>query len=125
MHSTAATCPSELLAKVRGLYGDRLQSLGREVRTLRDPKAERDETLLLGQLHEIKSAMAACKEPRWCTLIAACGESIAVCGLHRREGAADVTELMLFDPCARPVSVSSCRHCRSFVTSDLYSLSTG
>src|SRR5688500_8978996 len=54
--TSATTGPAELLSKVRGLYGDRLQSMGREVRTLRDPKAERDETLLLGQLHELRSA---------------------------------------------------------------------
>jgi hypothetical protein len=120
----AATGPAELLSKVRGLYGDRLQSVGREVRTLRDPAAEREETLLLGQLHELRAAAAACAQSKWCVVLGCCGESVAVCGVQKPlsdDGVAalDATsgaigsaaaastspvELLLFDPCARPVS---------------------
>jgi hypothetical protein len=109
---------------VRGLYGDRLQSVGREVRTLRDPKAEREETLLLGQLHELRAAAAACAQSKWCVVLDCCGESVAVCGVQKplddadtaaadgESGTADSAaaataapvELLLFDPCARPVS---------------------
>jgi hypothetical protein len=109
---------------VRGLYGDRLQSVGREVRTLRDPKAEREETLLLGQLHELRAAAAACAQSKWCVVLGCCGESVVVCGVQKPFDEADIAavdgdsgttdsaanatapvELLLFDPSARPVSM--------------------
>jgi hypothetical protein len=100
------------------------------VRTLRDPKAEREETLLLGQLHELRAAAAACAQSKWCVVLGCCGESVAVCGVQKPINDADTTtadgdsgttdsataaatapvELLLFDPCARPVSTATYIH---------------
>lgn len=96
---------SDLLAKVRGIFGNRLTCIGREIRVSRDEKAERDETLLLDQIHALKnSALKHCAGQKWCAIVSSGGESIAICSipLSSVEGVANGCDFLVFDPWPRP-----------------------
>lgn len=101
-----ATAPvSDLLSKVRGIFGNRLACIGREIRLSRDEKAERDETLLLHQIHALRnSTLEHCARQKWCAIVSSGGESIAVCSvpLPSVEGAASGCDFLVFDPWPRP-----------------------
>ncbi|CAM9763256.1 unnamed protein product [Chrysoparadoxa australica] len=91
------TGPAEIIAKVKGLYGDRLQDVGREFRVLRASRALQDETLLLQQLHDLQGiANRHCPGEAWSVVISSCCESLLMC----TEGSGEEGYL-LFDPSAR------------------------
>ncbi|CAM9498130.1 unnamed protein product, partial [Hapterophycus canaliculatus] len=97
---------SDLLGKVRGIFGNRLASVGREIRVSRNSEAERDETLLLRQIHAIKNAaLSACEGEKWCFIVSSGGESLAVCSVPLPavgEGGAPGCDFLVFDPWPRP-----------------------
>lgn len=103
----SATAPvSDLLSKVRGIFGNRLICVGREIRVSRNVKAEREETLLLGQLHALKNAaLEASNGEKWCIVVSSSDESLAVCSLPlpsmEEEGACGC-DFLVFDPWPRP-----------------------
>lgn len=102
-----ATAPvSDLLGKVRGIFGNRLTSVGREIRVTRNAEAERDETLLLRQIHALKNAaLSACEGEKWCLIVSCGGESLAVCSVPLpavEEGGACGCDFLVFDPWPRP-----------------------
>lgn len=101
-----STAPvSDLLAKVRGIFFDRLCCIGREIRVSRDDKAERDETLLLHQIHALKNAaLECCSREKWCAIVSSGGESLVVCSvpLPWIDGAASGCDFLVFDPWPRP-----------------------
>lgn len=102
-----ATAPvSDLLTKVRGIFGNRLTCVGREIRVSRNVQAERDETLLLRQIHTLKNAaLDACNGEKWSIVVSSGGESLAVCSVPlpavEEEGAFGC-DFLIFDPSPRP-----------------------
>lgn len=96
----------DFLVKVRGIFGNRLASIGREIRVFKDKQAERDETLLLSQLHALRNtALELCGNEKWGMIVTSAGESIAVCCLplpHIEGAAPSTTDFLVFDPCPRP-----------------------
>ncbi|CAM9253119.1 unnamed protein product [Pylaiella littoralis] len=103
----STTAPvSDLLAKVRGIFGNRLTCVGREIRVLRNVQAEGDETLLLRQIHTLKNAaLDACNGEKWSIVISSGGESLAVCSVPLptvEEGGACGCDFLIFDPSPRP-----------------------
>ncbi|CAM9425449.1 unnamed protein product [Ectocarpus sp. 13 AM-2016] len=96
----------DLLAKVRGIFGNRLTSIGREIRVSRNAEAEKDETLLLRQIHALKNAaMDSCNGEKWCFLVSSGGESLVVCSVPLpavEEGGSYGCDFLLFDPWPRP-----------------------
>ncbi|CAM9382816.1 unnamed protein product [Scytosiphon promiscuus] len=101
-----ATAPvSELLGKVRGIFGNRLTCVGREIRVSRNTEAEGDETLLLRQIHAIKSAaLSACEAQKWCFIVSSGGESLTVCSIPLpavEDGGACGCDFLVFDPWPR------------------------
>lgn len=102
-----ATAPvSELLAKVRGIFGNRLTCIGREIRVSRNAEAEKDETLLLRQIHTLKNAaLESCNREKWCFLVSSGGESLLVCSVPLpavEEGGVCGCDFLVFDPWPRP-----------------------
>lgn len=101
-----ATAPvSDLLTKVRGIFGGRLTSIAREIRVARSGKAERDETLLLRQIHALKNVgLEACGGQKWCIVVSSGGESLVVCviPLPPVEGTTWGCDFLVFDPWPRP-----------------------
>lgn len=97
---------SDLLTKVRGIFGNRLSCIGREIRVSRDFKAERDETLLLRQIHALKNAaLDACNGEKWCVVVSSGGESLVVCSIPLppvEDGGACGCDFCVFDPSPRP-----------------------
>lgn len=105
--SEPATAPvPDLLAKVRGIFGNRLTCVGREIRVSRNEQAERDETLLLRQIHTLKNAaLDACNGEKWSIVVSSGGESLAVCCVPLpavEEGGACGCDFLIFDPWPRP-----------------------
>lgn len=103
---TVAAPVSDLLAKVRGIFGNRLTCVGREIRVARDFKAERDETLLLRQIHALKNAaLEACNGEKWCVVVSSGGESLVVCSIPLppvEDGGTCGCDFFVFDPSPRP-----------------------
>ncbi|CAM9098942.1 unnamed protein product [Ectocarpus sp. 4 AP-2014] len=102
-----ATAPvSDLLAKVRGIFGNRLTCIGREIRVSRNAEAEKDETLLLRQIHALKNvAVESCNGEKWCFLVSSGGESLVVCSVPLpavEEGGSCGCDFLVFDPWPRP-----------------------
>lgn len=102
-----ATAPvSDLLAKVRGIFGNRLTCVGREIRVSRDGKAESDETLLLRQIHVLKNAVLENYNGRkWCIVVSSGGESLAVLSVPLppiEAGGTCGCDFLVFDPSPRP-----------------------
>ncbi|CAM9903859.1 unnamed protein product, partial [Ectocarpus sp. 12 AP-2014] len=102
-----ATAPvSDLLAKVRGIFGNRLTCIGREIRVSRNAEAEKDETLLLRQIHALKNAaLESCNGEKWCFLVSSGGESLVVCSVPLpavEEGGSCGCDFLVFDPWPRP-----------------------
>lgn len=102
-----ATAPvPELLTKVRGIFGNRLACVGREIRVSRNVQAERDETLLLRQIHALNNAaLDACNGEKWCVVVSSGGESLVVCSIPLpavEEGGAYGCDFLVFDPSPRP-----------------------
>ncbi|CBJ49179.1 hypothetical protein Esi_0207_0048 [Ectocarpus siliculosus] len=102
-----ATAPvSDLLAKVRGIFGNRLTCIGREIRVSRNAEAEKDETLLLRQIHALKNAaLESCNREKWCFLVSSGGESLVVCSVPLpavEEGGSCGCDFLVFDPWPRP-----------------------
>ncbi|CAM9495431.1 unnamed protein product [Ectocarpus sp. 8 AP-2014] len=102
-----ATAPvSDLLAKVRGIFGNRLTCIGREIRVSRNAEAEKDETLLLRQIHALKNAaMESCNGEKWSFLVSSGGESLVVCSVPLpavEEGGSCGCDFLVFDPWPRP-----------------------
>lgn len=96
----------DLLTKVRGIFGNRLACVGREIRVSRKVQAERDETLLLRQIHALKNAaLDACNGEKWCVVVSSGGESLVVCSIPLpavEEGVACGCDFLVFDPSPRP-----------------------
>lgn len=96
----------DLLTKVRGIFGDRLACVGREIRVSRNEQAERDETLLLRQIHALKNAaLDACNGEKWAVVVSSAGESLVVCSIPLpavEEGGAYGCDFLVFDPSPRP-----------------------
>lgn len=103
---TVAAPVSDLLTKVRGIFGNRLTCVGREIRVARDFKAERDETLLLRQIHALKNAaLEACNGEKWCVVVSSGGESLVVCSIPLppvEDGGTCGCDFFVFDPSPRP-----------------------
>ena len=101
----AAPVP-DLLTKVRGIFGNRLACVGREIRVSRNVQAEKDETLLLRQMHALKNAaLDSCNGEKWCIVVSSGGESLTVCSVPlpaMEEGGACGCDFLVFDPCPRP-----------------------
>lgn len=97
---------SNLLGKFRGIFGYRLHCVGREIRVPRDVNAEKEETLLLRQIHALKNAaLEACDGDKWCIVVSSGDESLAVCTVPLplvEEGAAPSCDFLVFDPWPRP-----------------------
>ena len=97
---------SALLAKVRGIFGNRLTCVGRDIRVSRNAKAEKDETFLLRQIHALKSAaLETCNGQKWGMVVGSGGESLAVCSvpLPPTEGEGEYgCDFLVFDPWPRP-----------------------
>lgn len=101
----STTPVSDLLAKVRGIFGNRLTSIAREIRVARNGKTEQDETLLLRQLHALKNAgLEACGGQKWCIVVSSGGESLVVCiiPLPPVQGETWGCDFLVFDPWPRP-----------------------
>lgn len=102
----AAAPVPDLLTKVRGIFGNRLTCVGREIRVARNLQAEKDETLLLRQMHALKNAaLDACNGEKWCVVVSSGGESLAVCSVPlpaMEEGGQCGCDFLVFDPCPRP-----------------------
>lgn len=96
----------DLLTKVRGIFGNRLACVGREIRVSRNVQAEKDETLLLRQVHALKNAaLDACNGEKWCVIASSGGESLVVCSVPLpavEEGGAYGCDFLVFDPSPRP-----------------------
>lgn len=96
----------DLLTKVRGIFGNRLACVGREIRVSRNVQAEKDETLLLRQIHALKNAaLDACNGEKWCVVVSSGGESLVVCSVPLpavEEGGAYGCDFLVFDPAPRP-----------------------
>ncbi|CAM9234722.1 unnamed protein product, partial [Choristocarpus tenellus] len=106
--SVLTCCPAELLAKVKGMYGDRLTCIGREIRILRDLRAEQEETMLLRQMHTLKNAAVGADSgarEKWCLVVGSGGESLTICGipLSQAEGSIGGCDFLVFDPSPRPL----------------------
>lgn len=101
----ATATVSDLLTKVRGIFGNRLACVGREIRVSRDERAERNETLLLHQIHALKNAaLKHCEDDKWCAIVSSGGESVAVCSvpLSPAPETASGCDFLVFDPWPRP-----------------------
>lgn len=102
----ASASVPDLLTKVRGIFGNRLACVGREIRVSRSVQAERDETLLLRQIHALKNAaLDACIGEKWCIVVSSGGESLVVCSvplLAVEEGGAYGCDFLVFDSSPRP-----------------------
>lgn len=101
----ATATVSDLLTKVRGIFGNRLACIGREIRVSRDDRAERNETILLHQIHALKNAaLKHCEGDKWCAIVSSGGESIAVCSvpLPPAPETASGCDFLVFDPWPRP-----------------------
>lgn len=97
---------SELLAKVRGIFGNRLTSVGRDIRVMRDAQAEKDENLLLRQIYTLKNAaLETCNGQKWCIVVSSGGESLIVCSVPLPPTEVDRNtgcDFLVFDPWPRP-----------------------
>lgn len=101
----AAAPISVLLAKVRGIFGNRMTCVGGEIHVLRDEKAERDESFLLHQIHALKNAVLdASNNEKWCFVVTSGGESLVICvmPLVLVEGTAAGCDFLVFNPRSRP-----------------------
>eukprot|EP00903_Cladosiphon_okamuranus_P009411 g8975.t1 len=102
----ASASVPDLLTKVRGIFGNRLACVGREIRVSRNVEAERNETLLLRQVHALKNAaLDACNGEKWCLVVSSDGESLVVCSVplpSAEEGGAYGCDFLVFDPAPRP-----------------------
>lgn len=97
---------SELLTKIRGIFGNRLTCVDRDIRVMRDAQAEKDENLLLRQIYTLKNAaLETCNGQKWCIVVSSGGESLIVCSVplpptevDRKYGC----DFLVFDPWPRP-----------------------
>lgn len=123
-----ATVP-DLLTKVRGIFGNRLACVGREIRVSRNVQAERDETLLLRQIHALKNAaLDTCAGEKWCIVVSSGGESLVVSSIPLppvEEGGAYGCDFLVFDPSPRPAMKLRGSHIVKFTTVRCVTLNSG
>lgn len=104
VRDSAGAAISDLLTKVRGIFGNRLTPVGRDIRVLRDERAVEDDTFLLRQLHALNNAtMKVCGREKWSIIVTAGYASWAVCALPLMSlrGTVSESHFLVFDPLPR------------------------